>query len=179
MYRTSVIHNFGKSTWNYWLMRFNNTTFLFFLSLALIITGCQQKNTSTESEDLVENKELPVEERANKVLHDEIIGVHDEVMPKMDVIMGIKGELLARLDSLRDIESAPAEVIEKIEAEISALENANESMMSWMRNWQPPADSIPQDDKLKFYEEQKVAIEQVKEEMLQSIENGQKLLELN
>lgn len=145
--------------------------------VVLSLTGCQPKEKTESIDTGVADPEIPVEERAEKAMHDEIMAIHDEVMPKMDVIMRIKGQLNERVDSLRDLPTVPAETIEKLESHIAALQKADESMMGWMRQWNPPADSVSHDLKMDFFKAQQVAVEEVKSLMLNSIEEAQTVLE--
>ncbi len=152
-----------------------------YISLAILVilslSACQPKESQNQDKQVVKDRELPAEEQAEKLLHDEIMAVHDEVMPKMDVIMSIKGELLEKLDSLRDLPEVPASTVEKLESGVKSLENADESMMSWMRQWSPPGDSVSHNSKLRYYNQQKVKMNTVRDDMLNSIDSAKLLLE--
>jgi hypothetical protein len=95
--------------------------------------------------------------------------IHDEVMPKMDDIYKLKEDLKKQLTN------APNMVDEKkkeIEALILELDSASESMMVWMRNFNPLPDSLGEEKARKYLEEQKKKVEKVKEDMLDAIEKA-------
>lgn len=156
----------------------NNKIYVYFsLLLALSLCSCQQQQTENNNHANAEDRELPAEERIEKTIHDEIMAVHDEVMPKMDALMSVKGDLLEKLDSLNDLPEIPEVIVEKLETQVKALENADQGMMGWMHNFQPPTDSATHDDKMRFYREQKAIMEEVKVNMLNAIDSAKQLLE--
>lgn len=99
-------------------------------------------------------------------LHDEVISIHDELMPKMSDVMRLKGALAAKKDSL----SAPLQ--DSVTVLIGDLEAADDAMMSWMRQFKPKqTDST----RLKeYYEEQLKEIRDVQARMNKAIENSSK-----
>lgn len=119
--------------------------------ITLLVWGCGEK-----SQD-------------NQALYDEVMKVHDEVMPKMNDIYKLKEELK------KQIADTPGLVEEKkkaIESTILKLDSASESMMVWMRNFNPLPDSLGEEKAREYLEDQKVKVEKVKEDMLQAIEEA-------
>lgn len=140
------------------------------LSLLTIAWGCGQKSTDKEEHGHEHHGET--EESDNQALYDEVMKVHDEVMPKMNDIYKLKEELKT------EIANAPAMVEEKrkdIEAMITQLDSASERMMVWMRNFNPIPDSLGEEKARKYLEEQKIKVEKVKEDMLKAIEEAEDL----
>ena len=134
------------------------------LLFVLILLGCNSKtNNGRDSQNGTDS--------GNQVLYDEVMKVHDEVMPKMNDIYKLKEELK------KDIANAP-DLVEKkrkeIESAIVQLDAASESMMDWMRNFNPLPDSLGEENARRYLEEQKVKVDKVKEEMLQAIEEAKK-----
>ncbi len=108
----------------------------------------------------------------NQALYDEVMKVHDEVMPKMDDIYKLKQELK------KQISDTPNLVDEKrrtIEATILKLDSASEAMMVWMRNFNPLPDSLGEDKAREYLEDQQEKIEKVKDEMLDAINKATEL----
>lgn len=143
---------------------------------SVIWFGCESKKSSENDQAVVSNREIPAEAKAEETMHDQIMAVHDEVMPKMDIIMNVKGQLLEKLDSLRDLSNSPETTIELISSSVAALEEADENMMNWMRNWNPPADTVSHDKKMDFYKVQQKAIDMVSNNMKQSIDSATMVL---
>jgi hypothetical protein len=107
--------------------------------------------------------------RDNQALYDEVMKVHDEVMPKMDDIYKLKQELKKQM---ADSSTLTTEKKKTIEATILKLDSASENMMVWMRNFNPLPDSLGEEKAREYLEDQKVKVEKVKEDMLQAIEEA-------
>ena len=137
------------------------------LLLVLILMSCNGKtNNGQDSQN--------GNESGNQALYDEVMKVHDEVMPKMNDIYKLKEELK------KDIANAPGLVETKrkqIESAIVQLDAASESMMDWMRNFNPLPDSLGEEKARKYLEEQRVKVVKVKEDMLRAIEEAKGLNE--
>ncbi|MFC2187076.1 hypothetical protein ACFCT7_07120 [Fulvivirgaceae bacterium LMO-SS25] len=116
----------------------------------------------------------PTEEEQQNSLKDEVMEIHDEVMPKMGEMNTLKNELLADADSL----SADSSNVENLELSIdlkqiaSELEEANKSMMDWMRNYKPTFDEQTHEEIMQYLEDQKVKAGEVKTKILTSIEKA-------
>jgi hypothetical protein len=126
-----------------------------FLVLFVLIAGCNSK-------------------KDNQALYDEVMKVHDEVMPKMNDVYKLKEELK------KEIADAPKMVEEKrkaIESAILQLDAASEGMMDWMRNFNPLPDSLGEENARKYLEDQKGKVNKVKEDMLEAIDKAKSLSE--
>jgi hypothetical protein len=108
----------------------------------------------------------------NKALYDEVMKVHDEVMPKMDDIYKLKQELKKQIS---DTSNLVDEKRKTIEATILKLDSVSESMMVWMRNFNPLPDSLGEEKARAYLEEQQEKITKVKEEMLEAIDKAKAL----
>lgn len=106
-------------------------------------------------------------------LKDEVIAIHDEVMPKMGELRNVRKQLMLQADSLMESDSVRAAVLTTAANDIAA---ANEGMMQWMRNYEPEFEGT--DEEIKQYlEDQKIAIQKVKDNMLGSVAKGKEVLE--
>ena len=108
----------------------------------------------------------------NQALYDEVMKVHDEVMPKMDDIYKLKQELKKQM---ADSSTLTIEKKKTIEATILTLDSASENMMVWMRNFNPLPDSLGEEKARAYLEEQQEKITKVKEEMLEAIDKAKAL----
>src|SRR5688572_21774819 len=124
---------------------------LFILSL---VHGCGQKTQDNQS------------------LYNEVMTVHDEVMPKMDDIYKLKQELKKQI---ADSSNLAIEERKMIEATILRLDSASENMMVWMRNFNPLPDSLGEEKARTYLEEQQEKIKKVKEDMLKAINAAKEL----
>ena len=105
-------------------------------------------------------------------LKTEVLAVHDEVMPKMGDLRRARKDLMLQADSL--IESDP-ERAALLNAAADALGNANESMMQWMRAYEPEFEGTEEEIR-EYLLGQKESIQKVKEDMLGSLAAGQEIL---
>ncbi|WP_425392686.1 hypothetical protein [Ekhidna sp.] len=106
-------------------------------------------------------------------LKDEVMAIHDEVMPKMGELRRARKDLLLQADSLMESNPDRAAMLTTVADEIA---DANESMMQWMRAYEPEFEGT--DEEIKQYlEDQKKAIQEVKEQMNGSLAKGQEILE--
>jgi hypothetical protein len=141
-----------------------NFSLLPLLTILFALSGCGQKSNDHGHEHHKQDEKSP-----NQSLYDEVMKVHDEVMPKMDDIYKLKEKLKKQLAD------APAMVEEKkkdVEKTILQLDSASEGMMVWMRNFNPIPDSLGEEKARKYLEEQKVKVTKVKEDMLKAIEEA-------
>ena len=100
-----------------------------------------------------------------KNMYDEVMVIHDEVMPKMRNINQAKKKL-RRIDDYEDHQ----EVVEMIRR----LDDADEAMMSWMADFKKP-DATDEEAAKAYYAEQKKEIEAVRDLMLSAIEEAEEM----
>ena len=110
----------------------------------------------------------PSKENELKTLKDEVMAIHDEVMPKIGDLRKVRMELESLSDSLMATDSTRAMELSSLAADIS---DASEGMMVWMRNYEPEFEGTEEEIKA-YLEGQKVSIQKVKEDMLESMESG-------
>lgn len=99
------------------------------LLLTLALFSCQQTSDA-------ENKDAPDEVEA---LRQEVMGVHDAIMPGVGTLMSLKKRLREQAAQLDTTKEADKEKAAAITAAIKDLEAADEAMMQWMRIYQDPS----------------------------------------
>jgi Mg2+ and Co2+ transporter CorA len=144
----------------------------YFFILTLVITACKDKATEHGDHEHDATGKDVVETNGNQALYNEVMKIHDEVMPKMDDIHKAKQQLKEKIANTPDM-SQPERV--KVDAMISRLDSAGESMMAWMREFRPQADSVEGEEKAREYLENEIErVKKVRENMLQALEQAQK-----
>ncbi len=113
------------------------------------------------------------EKTENTSLKDEVMAIHDEVMPKMGELRRTRMELVKLADSLMVIDSLHASTYMDLANEIG---EASEGMMQWMRNYEPDFEGTKEEIEA-YLNEQKEAIQLVKDEMEGSLSRGKEALE--
>ena len=106
---------------------------------------------------------------AYDALYDEVMVIHDEVMPEMGTINKAK----KALKKMKTDENAKI-----IDAQIQSLEDADEAMMSWMHQFKKPKNEDPKAN-IAYLTEQKVKIQEVKDIMLSTIAEAQEMINKN
>ncbi|MCE2733600.1 MAG: hypothetical protein O9302_07690 [Cyclobacteriaceae bacterium] len=138
------------------------TTYLFLL-LAATTMACGNKSEHAHEGHDHSKHSAEKNSTATDSLFNAVMQIHDEVMPKMNDLYTMK-------DSLNKVIAAlPAKAKtekEKLEAEIKRIEEASESMMVWMREFNPPADSVGLEKVNEYLNTEMKKVQQVKENIL-------------
>ncbi len=95
--------------------------------------------------------------------------VHDEVMPRMNDLYKMKEELK------NQITNTPGMVEEKkkeIEGTIAKIDSASESMMVWMRNFNPLPDSLGEEQAREYLENEMEKVKKVKEDIQEALDRA-------
>jgi predicted DNA-binding protein YlxM (UPF0122 family) len=145
-----------------------------FLLIIMLISACENK--TTEQQEEVVTDEIPEEVKIEKALYDDVMDVHDEMMPKMENMMSMKGKLKEKVDLLKE-EAAQSELVNELENIIQSLEIADEAMMNWMRQFDPETDSLSHEEIVEYYTLQKQKMDSVKVIMVEAIESASAKLE--
>jgi hypothetical protein len=141
----------------------------FFLLSVFAFSACQSGEQAPSEEDLMAEQDQ---------LWDEVMAEHDEVMPKMSEIKRLERELTTMIG---EESSLDAEAQEKVGQVVQQLSAAGEGMMSWMsqiRQLEPMRGEMEHEQIIEYLKGEKEKITKVKEDMLQSIEEGTSLLAL-
>lgn len=107
-------------------------------------------------------------------LYEEILAVHDEVMPELNTITSLQEQMKNKLDELRGT-PANTEALKEANRILGDLNKAENAMWSWMHNFSK-LDSIPDGEKSAFLEVEKMSVNSMKELMLSSIEQAKAYL---
>ena len=100
-----------------------------------------------------------------------LMDLHDKEMAKMGQIFNLKEQLNALSDS---VSSEEDKILFK--ERIDRLQEANESMMEWMRNYQEPATDMPADEQKAYFASEADKMKQVENLIGQSIDSAQIVL---
>jgi hypothetical protein len=138
--------------------------YFLFVAVFTVATSCGNKGEHAEHDHHHDEANTG---SPNDALYDEVMKIHDEVMPKMEDIYKMKEELK------KQIAEAPTMVEEKrkeIENKIAALETASKGMMDWMHDFNPPADSLGEEVVREYLEGQMEKVKKVREDITQVLE---------
>ncbi len=135
----------------------------FFLGCKLLIISCvlmyscKNKNVDPELQSLMDN----------------VMAVHDEVMPKMGEIHKLKKQLKKELkNNLEEVSEKRSKILQHM----TALDDADEGMMNWMAEYKKLSKLEEDQDPMSYYQAEQVKIDKVRDDMLSSIENAKLFL---
>lgn len=140
-------------------------SFLLLFCILVCLSACKDKSHESDHDH------DKAEAGGNQALYDEVMNIHDEVMPKMNDIHRKKTELKEKLANNPDL---PQDEKDKANATIAALDSAGESMMAWMREFRPLPDSLGEDKAREYLEKELERVKQVRENMLKALEEAGK-----
>lgn len=130
----------------------------------LLLTACTKGTDHDQT-----NQDVVSDESPNQSLYDQVMDVHNEVMPKMDEIMKLKRNLQDQIANAPDLVLERKEQLEHV---IANLDSANNAMMTWMHEFNPPPDSVDQEKAREYLESEMERIRKVKTFMLESIQKA-------
>jgi hypothetical protein len=114
-----------------------NLKTLLFISLS-ILASCAKIGKQEDHHHNGGNSE----ENPNQALYDQVMDIHDEIMPRAEDIYQLKKELQEKLAGSPDM---VADKKQELELVIAQLDSADQSMMDWMHLFKPLPDSADQE----------------------------------
>jgi len=133
---------------------------ILFLLIIIIVSSCG--TGSNHSENLNHN----VQNDSNEALKEEVIAIHDEVMPKMGALRAHQKRLAEEAAELEAKDgSRYQEEIKKRRQIAQDLDEAYEGMFVWMRQFRPQLDEMDEDEGRAYLLEQKEKVRKVNEEI--------------
>ncbi len=108
--------------------------------------------------------------KAEKPLYDQVMDIHDEVMPKMNDLYKLKKGLQ---DSIANTPNISEETKKEFEETILVLDSASNSMMVWMRAFNPP-EQTDKEAFQKYMESELVKVKKMREDVMRALDKAQK-----
>lgn len=135
---------------------------ILFIVLFGALVSCSKSGKDTTASD-------PVDENANQALYDQVMDIHDEVMPKMNDLYKLKKQLQ---DTIAKTPAMMEEKKRELEQTILQLDSASNSMMVWMRQFNPPSDSASEEALREYLEAQLEMVKKMREDVVEALEKG-------
>lgn len=146
----------------------------FFLLLSFgLFVACNGSSTKSDSDSKFSAEEL----KEQQDLWDDLMTVHDEVMPKISNIHKLGRQLKNYSETTEGVSNL---VKEQVAATVGLLDEADESMFSWMNNLRqlkPLQDTEKHEDIVIYLRAEQDRMDKVKKDMLISIEKGSMLVQ--
>ena len=140
-----------------------------YLSILLVIISVVLFSCGQGSKE--EQSDCTTPQCEQQQMYDEVIAVHDEVMPKLSQISELKAAIEARMDA-EDDSLAKSNWFELMQT----LDEADESMWVWMRQFNPEMDSTAIEANMIYLGEQQKEVDEVALKINSSIEKAEQAL---
>lgn len=152
---------------------------LLILSFAVFFYSCSEKKHDGEHDHHHQTETSGNAEVDS--LKNQVMAVHDEVMPKMEEIMALELEAqqqIKQLDSLAKINPKQANATQKqqLDSLVVQLNKADDAMTHWMQEFDGQMKSKTDEEKITYLKSEKDKIDAVRDQMLGSINKGKELL---
>ena len=119
------------------------------------------------------------EQEKQESLYNEVMAIHNQVMPKMGILLSFQGKLEEEITQLDSNNTDDLKKIKFIESQINKLEEADEAMMQWMRNFRVDQEGWRHDSVMSYLENEKQAISSVSDQMQEVIAESEAILGIN
>ena len=142
--------------------------------LSLLLFAC----SPAAKEDESATDQLSPEQQKVKNLEEEVLHMHDDVMPLVADLVALKGRLEKRNQELESAGASGAQdqvIIHQMI--ISNLEAAHESMMDWMRKYEVVDVNADVESNLVYLEQEKSKINEVTKQIYSAIAAAEEALE--
>jgi hypothetical protein len=119
----------------------------------------------------------PSKKQKEEQLRSEVMAIHDEVMPRTEEMYRLRKRLQAMADSLLKQDLTDTLLRHEIERLILQLRKADDSMMSWMHNYNGGAGLYDHNELMRYLQEEKRKIEAVRQAIIEAIDSTNAFLE--
>lgn len=137
--------------------------------LALSLSSCENKTNEHEGHDA--HAQDKTNTSPNQELYNEVMKIHDEVMPKMADIHRLKMSIREKIEKNPNL---PQTERIKLDAMYAKLDSANDGMMVWMRQFRPLPDSVGEEKAKQYLENEMERVKKVREQMLNALAAAEK-----
>ena len=137
--------------------------------LFLVLIACGKSGDHTNHDMHADS----TSENPNQALYDQVMDIHDEVMPKMEDIYKLKQTLEEK------IANTPGMVEDQkkeLQAMIAKLDSSNNAMMEWMHQFNPLPDSTDQEKAREYLETEMERIKKVRELTNETLEKAKDIV---
>ncbi len=130
------------------------------ICVAIILLSCGSQNESNEE------------------LKDEVIAIHDEVMPKMGELKTMRKGILEISESLHQEDSVSnAEKIRNLESLAERMDKAFDGMFVWMRQYKAGSEDMSEKEYREYLLDQKEKVEKVNADIKATMNEARSILE--
>ena len=115
----------------------------------------------------------------SKGMEDQLMTMHDEVMPRLNDIQHLSSELRKIKTETKENQEGKLVYPDGLEENLDNLKLSEQGMWDWMKQYHDQRDSIPEDQLKQYLTKQLELMTSVKNGIEKSIDNASKWLEKN
>ena len=135
------------------------STLVLFISIIILGTACR-----------------PSAKELNEKQREEIISVHDEVMPLMGKVKSLEKLAISQIDSLVEISSSDTIMTRNLKSLAYDLNQAYEGMFVWMRQYETEDGEMTDEEIQEYLDDQLIKVTSVNEDIKTVLEKAEDLL---
>ncbi len=141
---------------------------LLFIGLFILAACGKASEHANHDEDDATTDDSP-----NRALYDQVMDIHNEVMPKKEDLYKLKKELEEKIAKTPSLAAGKKQELEKI---IASLDSADNAMMDWMHNFDPLPDSVDEEKAREYLETEMERIKKVRDLTNEAIEKAKSVI---
>jgi Mg2+ and Co2+ transporter CorA len=141
--------------------------FLFIALVTLAACGKSSEHANHEGDDQT------TEDSPNQALYDQVMDIHNEVMPMKEDLYKLKKELEEKIVKTPSMAADKRQELKKMIAELDSADNA---MMDWMHNFNPLPDSADEEKAREYLETEMERIKKVRDLTNEAIERAKPVI---
>ena len=154
-----------------------NRAFLPFFALLLVgLTACNE-GTSETPQSSPEETETRFSSPAVETSFQEVMAIHDEVMPNIPQMKRDRKRLEGHRDQLASQGAAAAEDLAQTELAIQLLADGDSLMFDWMKRFKTPTKTMPEAEALPYLAKKKAKVTVVNEAMKKGMSAAKAILD--
>ncbi len=143
-----------------------------FTLMVLCFGACS--NSQADSTETAESSRFS--SAATEHSFNEVMAIHDEVMPFIGEMKRSKKELQAHKVQLEQTPEPSNEEIAKVEEAIQLLTAGDSSMFDWMKKFKSPTPATPETEALPYLTQEKQKVEVVSQTMKEAMNKSKAIL---
>lgn len=118
------------------------------------------------------------EKNENEVLKEQVIAIHDEVMPEIGHLKNQQSKLIEKANSLEN-ETSATSYRRELNLAAQSCESAYDNMFVWMRQFKSEYDDMSEEETSAYLKEQLQMVEKVKADILTARSTADSLLNVS
>ncbi|MEX0884429.1 MAG: hypothetical protein WDZ72_13245 [Cyclobacteriaceae bacterium] len=112
-------------------------------------------------------------------LKDEVIAIHDEVMPKIGNLKSFQKDLMEKANELEKGQGADSVQIDTLRSTANDCEEAYNNMFVWMRQFQNDYGEMTEEEIQDYLKNQLIKVEKVNQDIKLALDHADSLLSVN